>query len=651
MNALFDLCLLGSGADNGAWLLYYLALVPALGVAAQWLAWRTRLPSILLLLLFGILLGQYTSPDRIIETVTGGDSGAGARILFPLVSLSVAVILFEGGLTLRFSELRDAGSAVLRLVTIGALVTMVVTAIASRWVLDIGWRTSLLIGAVLVVTGPTVISPLLRQIRPSRRVESTLKWEGIVIDPIGAVLAVLVFEEFLTAGSVFQPSNAVVTLLKTSIVGVSFGFFGAQLLVESYRRFWVPDYLQGILALATTLVLFSASNYLSEESGLIAVTVLGIVLANQKKAAIVHVIELKEHLRTLLIGCLFILLGSRIEPSELLGLGWRGWLFVAILILVVRPVSTFVSLAGSQLNWKEKLFVSAMAPRGIVAAAVASVFALKLDQVGEGNPQTSVFVSVIFLSIISTVAVYGLTAGPLARMLGLSQPNPQGLLIAGADHWVRELVKVLHENNVPLLMVDTNFNKISNARMAGLPADCMNILSDHAVAELNFANIGRLLALTPNDEVNSLAVQEMRHVFSSAGVYQLSFKSHASAQRRTLASHLRGRVLFGEDWTFTRIREIVEAGATFKATKLSDSFTYNDFLQRYGKSTLLLFVLSGSDVLINAIDAKLSPKPGDTIITLVPAVPVPQELLASSGSVPQRRKTDQNTSAEEKPGS
>ncbi|WP_164104102.1 cation:proton antiporter [Candidatus Laterigemmans baculatus] len=613
-------------------LLYYVALVPALGVAAQWIAWRLHLPGILMLLIFGIILGQFLSPDEVIAGVTGGDASSGTRVLFPLVSLSVAVILFEGSLTLRLGELREAGSAVLRLVTIGAVVTCLMTTLAAHWFLDFSWRVSLLIGSILTVTGPTVITPLLHHIRPTRRISSTLKWEGIVIDPIGAVLAVLVFEELLLPPSV-NPWSAALSLGKTVLVGLVLGAAGAGFLVQCIRRFWVPDYLQGILALAVALVSFCISNYLAEESGLITVTLLGIILANQKQAVIEHLIEFKEHLRTLLIGCLFILLGSRIDPQALLDLGWPGVGLVLFLIAVIRPASAFISLAGTQLDWREKVFVGFLAPRGIVAAAVASVFALKLEQLADESgmvDSATPLVSATFLVILSTVTFYGLVSGPLARVLGLAIANPQGLLFAGADHWVRELAKVLHENGVRVMLVDTNYNKISAARMAGLPAECINVLSDQARNEVNLGGIGRMLAVTPNDEVNSLAVQEFRQLFESSGVFQLPFKSHAAADSRSPASHLQARVLFGSDWTFTRIRETVAAGAVFKATKLSDNFSYSDFLVRYGDQAVLMFVIQGETLQVNTVDQKLNPEPGSTVVALVPALPIPPGHAASS---------------------
>ncbi len=241
--------------------LLYLAIIPALGLAAQWIAWRTNLPGILLLLLFGVVLGQFVKPDSLIAELTGGDESAGPRLLFPLVSLSVAVIMFEGGLSLKLGELREAGSAALRLCTIGALITFLGATIATHFTLGFQWRLSCLLGAILVVTGPTVIGPLLRQVRPSRRVATTLKWEGIVIDPIGAVLAVLVFEQLLQVGesSFF---SAAAMLLKTAAIGIVLGAIGGAALTVAFRKFLVPDNLHGVCALAVSLLLFAISNHL-----------------------------------------------------------------------------------------------------------------------------------------------------------------------------------------------------------------------------------------------------------------------------------------------------------------------------------------------------------------------------------------------------
>lgn len=609
-------------------LLLYLALVPSLGITAQWLAYKFNLPGILLLLLFGVALGQFVKPDAYLAELTGGDLSSGPKILFPLVALSVGVIMFEGGLSLRLSELRESGSAALRLVTVGAAVTVVGVALSAHWILQFEWRMSLLLGAILVVTGPTVIGPLLRQVRPSRRVASTLKWEGIVIDPIGAVLAVLVFDQAYIHASDPELANAILTLLRTIAVGVGLGAAGGWLMTSALRKFWLPDALHGVAALALALLLFAISDALAHESGLITVTVLGIWLINQPHADVEHVVELKENLRTLLIGCLFIVLGSRVDIRDVAAIGIPGLAFLATLILVVRPVSVFVALVGSSLDWREQAFIAGLAPRGIVAAAVSSIFTLELQRNATGQiaQDANLLVTVTFLVIVGTVAVYGLAASPLAKFLRLADESNHGILIAGADHWVREFASELHAASVPVTLVDTNYNKISQAKMDGLPAVCMNILNEHARDDLNLAGIGRLMAMTQNDEVNTLALRECRTLFDRARLYQLTFNAKNARGSRGLTKNLLGRQLFAEDMTFSAIRDLHAAGAKFKMTKLSESFTYEDFLTRYGTDSVVLCLLKDDGNLsVNTVDDPLTPLPGQSVLALVSSVAIPDD--------------------------
>ncbi|KLU05061.1 Sodium/hydrogen exchanger family protein [Rhodopirellula islandica] len=608
--------------------LLYLALVPTLGVTAQWLAWRTKLPSILLLLLFGICLGHFVvQPDALLANLTGGDETAGPNLLFPLVSLSVAVIMFEGGLTLKLSELRESGSSSLRLCTVGAALAFIGNTLAIHWILGFDWHLSFLLGAILVVTGPTVIGPLLRQVKPSRRVASTLKWEGIVIDPIGAVLAVLVFEEVVLAQSAPHWSGALQSLVLTSAIGVGLGVAGGALLTQALRRYWVPDHLHGVAALSLALLLFALSNMMAHESGLIAVTVLGIWLTNQKHFDVEHIIELKENLRTLLIGCLFIVLGSRVNLTDLATIGMPGIGLILALIFIVRPLSVYLSLLRSPLNYREQTFIAGLAPRGIVAAAVSSVFALSMESRTDLNiPGSEQLATVTFLVIIGTVAVYGIAASPLARLLKLAEETSRGVLIAGADAWVRDFATELNAAGIPVLLVDTNYNKISQARIAGLRGECANILNEHAREDLDLSGIGRLLAMTPNDEVNSLALRECRAMFESSRLYQLTFKTKNAAGRRGLTKNLMGRELFGEGLTFTRLSEMHAAGASLKTTKLTESYSFADFQETYGEVTTVLCAITAEGGLnINTVDAPLVPVAGQTILALVSSTPVPEK--------------------------
>ena len=599
--------------------LLYLAIVPALGLTAQWIAWRTNLPGILLLLLFGVVLGQFVQPDQLLADLSGGDLSAGPEILFPIVSLSVAVIMFEGGLSLKLRELRESGNAAFRLCTAGALVTLVGAAVAAHYLLGFGWRLSCLLGAILTVTGPTVIGPLLRQVRPSRRVANTLKWEGIVIDPIGAVLAVLVMEQLMVHGDAPSFFGAAGMLLDTVVVGAALGIAGGVVLAIGLRKYLIPDHLQGVCALALGLVVFAVSNLLATESGLIAVTVLGIWLTNQSGVDIEHIIEFKENLRTLLIGCLFIVLGSRIDLADVTAIGWPGLFFLLSLIVIVRPVSVFLALWRSPLDIREQAFIAGLAPRGIVAAAVSSVFALEIERHRELTiPGADQLATVTFLVIVGTVAIYGLAASPLARWLGLADEKTSGILFAGADAWVRDLASELQRSGIPVILVDTNFNKIAQARLAGLDAECANILNEHARDEISLSGIGKMLAVTQNDEVNSLAVRECRALFDRANLYQLSFRPDNQHFRRGLTTNLMGRELFGKGVTFSQIEKSHEEGARFKSTPLTDEFTFDDYLERYQDGlTLMAVVQSDGSLVLNTVDSPLVPTPGQTVVSLV----------------------------------
>ncbi|MEK6224425.1 MAG: cation:proton antiporter, partial [Thermodesulfobacteriales bacterium] len=400
-------------------LLVGLAAIIVLGIGAQWLAWRISLPAILLLLIFGFIAGPATgflNPNEIF-----GD------LLLPLVSVLVAIILFEGGLSLKFSEVREVTSVIRNMVTVGVLVSWVLTSLASYLIFGLGLQISVLLGAVLVVTGPTVIIPLLRHVRPSGRVGSIVKWEGIIIDPIGAILAVLVFEVIISGGLEKATALVVVSIFKTLIIGTVLGLAGAQLVVLILRRHWVPDFLQNPVTLMIVVFVFVCSNVIQIESGLLSVTLMGIALANQKMVSIRHIVEFKENLRVLFISGLFIILASRLTLDELnYVLNFKGFVFLFLMIVVVRPLSIFISTYFSDLHLKEKLFLSWMAPRGIVAAAVASVFALRLEQAG--YEQAERIVDITFLVITGTVAIYGLSAFQVAKRLGLAKPNPQGIL-------------------------------------------------------------------------------------------------------------------------------------------------------------------------------------------------------------------------------
>lgn len=586
-----------------------LASILVMGMIAQWLAWRLRLPSILVLLTFGVLAGPVTGFLNV--DALFGD------LLFPIVSLSVGIILFEGSLSLKFSEIQQTRQVIRNLISVGAVVTWVISSAAAYFLLRLDLALSVLLGAILIVTGPTVIGPLLRHVRPAEPLGSILRWEGILIDPVGATLALLVFEGILI-GNIEQAAGAIVVgIVKTIVVGGVLGFVGAKLLVVAMRRYWIPDYLQIPVTLMIVVAVFTLSGVLQHESGLLATTVMGVVLANQRAVAVRQIIEFKEPLGILLISSLFILLSARLEMAYLSLIGVGTLLFILVLIFIVRPATVAVSTIGSPLSSRERLFLAWMAPRGIVAASVASVFSLRL--VEAGYQQAELLVPIMFAIIVVTCAVYGLTSLPLARRLGISQANPQGVLFIGAHDWAREMALALQDAGQKVLLVDTNYANLQAAQMLGLNTFYGSALSEEAQGQMDLQGIGKLLALTSNDEVNSLAALEYAHTFGRAQVYQLPLRARLNDGDDPVSRELQGRLIFSPDASFTMLGERFAEGATMKATRLTDIFTYRDYQTMYGVRALPLFLIdeTGTRLSVFTLDKVLSPQPGQTIISLV----------------------------------
>ena len=589
-----------------------LASIIILGIGAEWLSWRLRLPSILLLLVFGFIVGPITGllkPDELF-----GD------LLLPIVSLAVALILFEGGLNLKFAELRGIGGVIRNLVTVGLLVSWLIIASAAYFILDLNLPLAILLGAILVVTGPTVIMPLLRHLRPSGQTGSILKWEGIIIDPLGAILAVLIFEIIIAGG--FQQATVLagMSLLGTLLIGSIIGVLGATIVVILLKSYWIPDFLHSAVTLAIVIAAFTASDIIQSESGLLAATVMGIALANQKTVSVRHIMEFKENLRVLLISSLFIMLAARLQISNLTYVGVSSLAFVGILIFIARPVSVAISSLGSKLSWRERLFLSCLAPRGIVAAAISSVFALRLLE--HGYPQAELLVPLTFIVVVSTVAVYGLSATPIARWLKIASPNPQGVLIIGGHAWARDIASILQTEGYKVLVVDANWNNISTARMAGLPTFYANILSQYAIDKIELGGVGRLLALTHDDEFNSLAVLQFANIFGRSESYQLFSENERGDSKEAVSKHLHGRLLFGLGITYAKLSSHFSRGATVKTTALTTKFDYDAFQTYYGKSAIPLFLIDRNDNLkVFTTDNPLKPQPGQKVISLIDPEP------------------------------
>ncbi|QDV07424.1 K(+)/H(+) antiporter NhaP [Planctomycetes bacterium Poly30] len=595
-------------ASRAASPLVALALIGAAGIGAQWAAWKLKLPSILLLLLAGILVGPllgWLQPHDLFGAV-----------LYPLVSLAVAVILYEGGLSLHLHELGAHGTPILRLLTVGVVTTWTLATIAALTIAKLPWETAMVLGAILTVTGPTVIGPLLRQIRPRGPAEAIAKWEGIVVDVVGATLAVLVLhvatEGFAQDGAIHSATGALVDLFKTAIVGTAFGVLGTYALAIPLRKHLIPDELENAVSLAIVLGIFVAADSLAHESGLLAVTLMGFLLANRKDVSVHHIIEFKENLRVLLISTLFIVLAATIDLGALRATGWNGLLFVVALIVVVRPASVFLSTLGTTLTSADRTFLAFLAPRGIVAAAVSSLFALRMQEANV--PGADLMAPLAFLVIVVTVAVYGLGAGPLARRLKLSDPDAQGTLIAGAGPFALEFGRALKKLGIDVVHVDTNRASIAEARLGGLPAYYGSILSSEVVGSLPLGGTGRFVGLTPNDEVNALAAAHFSTLYERANVYQSASGARSADDAR---KDLRGRTLFHGDWPLSRLDGAIRAGSVVKTTNLTEEFGFAKFLEKYGENTLPLGIVRNGRLELFTADKPPAPEPEAALLSLV----------------------------------
>ena len=594
----------------------FIAGIALCSVLAQWIAWAFRVPAILFLLLTGLILGPFSGvlePDALL-----GD------LLFPVVSLSVAVILFEGSLTLHFRELKGIGKVVRNLCSIGMITTCLVVSLSASWILELNWRVAAVLGAVLVVTGPTVIAPLLNSMRPNQDIDRILRWEGIVIDPIGALFAVLVFEAVMLVGQGEVLSHTIIALFKTLGVGLTIGVVAGWLTTLLIRREWLPFELHKFGILALVLISFTVSNHLSHESGLLAVTVFGIWLANQDELEIDSVLEFKEDLSMILISSLFILLAARLQLSDLMMLHSDVFIFLAIVLFVARPACIAISTFKTDLPIKSRLVLAWIAPRGIVAAAVGSVFALSMVEAGIADAEK--MVRLIFTVIIVTVVLQSLTATPLAKLLKVRQPAPNTILIIGANHVARAIARGLKDQNIPVHLSDPAWENCKMARMDGLPCYYGNPQSEHAERYLPLTTIRSVLALSPNRHHNALGVQYFSHFLDEKDVFSLrSSTNHAKANKDS-ATFLSRQILFGDNGAYARLSSLIAKGGKVSATRISEEFSWEQY-KDVNSEAIPLFILNGeksddddSPIKIRPFTTNMekTPQVGERIVALQP---------------------------------
>ncbi|EME3971423.1 sodium:proton antiporter [Vibrio fluvialis] len=583
-----------------------LAAVGVVGLGCQWLAWKLRLPAILFLLLAGIVAGPVTgllNPQQLL-----------GELLFPLISLAVAVILFEGSLTLNFKEIRGVSNTVWSIVSLGALISWGVTSFATHALLGFDWPLALLFGSLTVVTGPTVIVPLLRTVRPNAKLSNILRWEGILIDPLGALFVVMVYE-FIVSSSEAHSLHVFGLIL---LVGVGLGVLSGAAVAYVLRNGGLPEYLQPFAVLSVVLGVFAASNALESESGLLTVTIMGMWLANAKDVNIQHILHFKENLTVLLITGLFILLAARIEVDDFAVLGWSALALFVVMQLVSRPLSIFLATLRSSLQWKEKAFLAWVAPRGIVAASISSLFAIKLDSFGMS--EANLLVPLTFMVIIGTVVLQSVTARPVAVALKMAEPAPKGFLILGANDVARQIGAAIAKYDCRVVLTDSNWDYIRQARMAGLEHYYGNPISSHADEYLNLIGIGHVLALSPDKHFNIMACMQFLSDFGDKRVFCLHDNANGNnSDKHTVAQEYHGLPFLGGEVSYKKLASLLNQGGEIKHTKLSENFTFDDYQQQHKESYVLpLFVVDHRGRIQMCADvANFSAKEGETVVALI----------------------------------
>ena len=577
-----------------------------LGIIAQWMAWRMKLPAILPLILIGLLVGPlatlYTDDgSKIIEPVWNGTKG-----LFPgdglyyFVSLAIAVILFEGGLTLKRSEIRNVGPVITKLITVGTLVTFLLGGVAAHYIFELSWKISFLFSALIIVTGPTVITPILRNIPLKKDVSAVLKWEGILIDPIGALVAVLVFEFISVGEGQAYTKTALIEFGKILLFGCTFGFTFAHALAFVIKRNLVPHYLLNVVSLSVVLLVFVESDLFAHESGLLAVVVMGMVLGNMNLPNLKELLYFKESLSVLLISILFILLAAHIDIKDMeLIYNWNTAVLFVIIVFVIRPLAVFLSTRGSSLKFNEKLFIGWVGPRGIVAAGIASLFGSKLVDKGEAGAEY--ITPLVFMVVLGTVLLNATTARYVARWVGVFLKHSEGILIVGASKVSRLIGAYLKNNDKHVVLIDNNPSNVERAKKIGIEALVGNIYSDNLADNIELNDMGYLLAMTGNAEINQMATEKFGPQFGEHG----TFRVLTQAEAQNSNGKTRDKLLSATD-DFSRLSEIALNYPSIGEVELEDTAHFRKLLKlaETDKNRTALFLKSadGNLDLISVLD-------------------------------------------------
>ena len=587
-------------------IILYFSLILSLGIFAQWIAWRIKIPAIIPLLLAGFLVGPVFGIL---------DSRALLGDLFlPFVEILVPIIVFEGALGLKFQDIKATGKTIFLLTSIGVLVSFGILSAASYYILDFSLSLSCMFGALMVITGPTVILPILRQIRIKNNLASIIRWEGILIEPVGALLVTLVYQIMFTESLTAMTLS--ILIAKTVFGGLAIGIGLTYLILFLFDKHYLPDYLQEVFVLTVVVTAFVLANVMQGGAGLVTVVILGVLLANQRKISVSHIIVFKENIRILAISSLFVIIASSLSLETLKAYsGVSVFLFLLVVIFVSRPISVFVSTIGTSLEFKEKLFLSWIAPRGIITAAIASLFAVEM--MAHGIQEAEALVPLTFFVIVVTVAVYGLSASSVQKLLRLQRGSQGYILLVGANEIARHLAVVLMSFGIKVMVIDTNKQNVEKAKFEGICAYHRNIFSFHLMEEVQSLGVDTFISLTNSDEVNLLSAMKYISFLGHESVYRIQSSTKESIEDKNINSIRNGNILFNDTYNFSKLDLAFKESKAFKTVKIEEEDQLNQLIDNKNEPVDILFVLKETKRLhIYKNNKVLSPKVGDTVIYL-----------------------------------
>ncbi len=587
-----------------------IVMISLASIAAQWTAWRLHVPAIIFLLGLGFLLGPASGlvrPDLLM-----GD------LLKPFVAASVSIILFEGALQLHFKELHESRKAVRRVIFLGAPLGWVLISLGAHYIAALEWPVAITLGGILVVTGPTVIMPMLRQARLNPRVGSILKWEGIVNDCIGVIFAIIAYEYFIAAennfsGPIFFIEYGLILL------GVGLISFGLAYVVKAiFERGYMPEYLRTPFIISLVLSLFFACDYVLHESGLLAVTILGLTLANNSTYSMQGIKHFKETITIMLVSAVFILLTADLDASVLLMLNWQGMAFIAALLFIIRPLTIFICSIGTEMSRQELILAGLIAPRGVVCAAMAGVLGPLLTEAGFEDGEK--LLPIAFALVVISVVLHSLMIKPLARRLNLTSSETNGIIIAGAFPWSIQLAEALKARDIPVMLVDNDWSTLAKARLADIPVYYGELLSEETEYALEFNKYNTLLAATPNAAYNALVCEKFGYDYGTERVFRVMPDEGDLSARKRLSNGIQGRPFVSESLTLLSLWEKYQNGWRFKTSRVGRPEKGGDLIiPEENDNRILLGSLSKSGVLsLYAKDQsfRVQPKEDEYIIMM-----------------------------------